>query len=98
MIDASIRQWAPDVLLVGIPLDEAGQAQTMTRKARHFSHQLRQRYSLPVMEVDERFSSREAESELVLARGSGGKSRRLHKGDTDSLAAAILVQQWLDSP
>lgn len=93
--DKSMQQWAPDILLVGLPLTEAGGKQVMTRKARHFAHQLRSRYKLPVLEIDERYSSTAADAELVGARQIGAKSR-LKRGDTDALAAAIIVQQWLD--
>lgn len=96
-LEAAIAQWAPEKLLVGIPLTEDGGRQPMTRKARHFAQQLRQRLQLPVEEVDERYSSKSAERELAQARATGGKRRRLSHGDTDSMAAAIIVQQWLDS-
>lgn len=94
-IDHAVQEWQPAILLVGTPLTEQGEKQTMTRKARHFAHQLRARFKLPVEEVDERFSSTAAEEELRLARKQGGK-KRLKRGDSDSLAAAVIVQQWLD--
>lgn len=95
-IDACITQWTPQTLLVGLPLTMDGAAQPLTRKARHFAHQLRDRYQLPVAEVDERLTSIAARDELRSARASGGKRRRNRKGDNDSLAAALIVQQWLD--
>jgi putative Holliday junction resolvase len=96
-LDRTISTWQPDQLLVGIPLTMEGEKQAMTRKARRFVHALRARYQLPVTEVDERLSSIAADEELVQARSMGGKTRRLKRGDTDSMAAAILVQQWLDA-
>lgn len=94
-LDKAVADWQPQLLLVGTPLTEDGGKQPMTRKARHFAHQLRARFGLPVEEVDERYSSTAAESELVMARKAGGK-KRLQRGDSDSLAAALIVQQWLD--
>ncbi len=96
-ISTIIAQWQPQTLLVGAPLTAAGDKQPITRKARHFGHELRRRYGLRVEEVDERFSSISAQAELLGARASGGKKRRLRRGDTDSMAAAIIVQQWLES-
>ncbi|MGJ8670755.1 MAG: Holliday junction resolvase RuvX [Oceanococcus sp.] len=95
-VDKAVAQWRPTLLIVGTPFTEDGGKQTMTRKARHFAHQLRDRFHLPVEEVDERYSSTSAEAELVDARQHGGK-KRLQRGDCDSLAAALIVQQWLDS-
>lgn len=94
-LNQAIAEWQPQLLLVGTPLTEDGAKQTMTRKARHFAHQLRARYGLPVEEIDERYSSTAAESELLMARKMGAK-KRLKRGDTDSVAAAVIVQQWLD--
>ncbi len=96
-VSKAVQDWQPNLLLVGTPLNEDGEKQPMTRKARHFAHQLRARFDLPVEEVDERYSSVAAEAELVQARQQGGK-RRLRRGDSDSVAAAVIVQQWLDQP
>lgn len=95
-IDAAVQDWQPSILLLGVPLTQDGGKQPMTRKARHFGHQLRQRFQLPVHEIDERYSSTAADSALVQARRDGHKTRRLQRGDTDSAAATIIVQQWLD--
>lgn len=91
----AVNDWQPDALLVGLPLNLDGSRQPMTRKARHFAQQLRQRFALPVREIDERLSSCAAEAELVQARRQGGKGR-LKRGDSDAVAAAVIVQQWLD--
>lgn len=96
-LDAAVAQWEPQCLLVGVPLTLDGGKQPLTRKARHFAAQLRDHFSLPVKEVDERLSSAAAERELAAARASGARPRRLRRGDSDSMAAALLVQQWLDA-
>lgn len=95
-ITDAVREWQPQILLVGVPLTEDGGKQPMTRKARHFGHQLRQRFQLPVHEIDERYSSTAADAALIEARRDGHKSRKLQRGDTDSAAASLIVQQWLD--
>ncbi len=96
-IEQAIAQWQPQRLLVGIPLNLEGLAQPMTRKARRFAHALRARAGLPVDEVDERFSSCAATTDLAQARASGAKRRRTRHGDIDAMAAAVIVQQWLDA-
>jgi putative Holliday junction resolvase len=45
--------------------------------------------------VDERLSSRAAESELRDARAQGRKRTRVTHGDVDMTAAKVLVEQWL---
>ncbi len=94
-LDGLVQEWRPDRLLVGLPLDQDDGEQQITRQARHFAQAVAQRYQLPVDEVDERYSSVAAESELRGARAGGLKARRNRSGDIDGVAAALLVEQWL---
>lgn len=89
-----IRQWQPATLVVGLPLNADGTEHDMTARARRFANQLSGRFNLPVVLVDERFSSVEAESRL--------KSRGGHWTDTraavDETAAQIILQSYFDEP
>ncbi|MFM7358201.1 MAG: Holliday junction resolvase RuvX [Sediminibacterium sp.] len=51
---------------------------------------------VPVEKVDERFSSRRA-SEAMLEMGMKKKDRR-KKGNTDQIAATLLLQEYLNVP
>ena len=62
-----IEEWQPDLCVVGLPLTEDGAEQDASQAARRFANQLNGRYQLPVELVDERFTTREAQS---LIRGS----------------------------
>lgn len=59
-----IAEWQPTRLLVGRPLNDDGSAHDMTARCTRFANQLRGRFALPVEEVDERFSSIEADAAL----------------------------------
>lgn len=59
-----IAEWQPTRLLVGRPLNDDGSAHDMTARCTRFANQLRGRFALPVEEVDERFSSIEADVAL----------------------------------
>ena len=85
-----IAEWQPDRLVVGLPLHLDGSIQALTERAQRFGNQLKGRYNLPVEMVDERLTSHEAEAELD-ARG-----RKTTKADIDALAAALILQSWLD--
>jgi putative Holliday junction resolvase len=77
-----IEQWRPARLVVGEPRHPDGAEHEMTLRARRFANQLHGRFNLPVVLVDERYSS------AVIS------SRR---GDTiDDKAAAIILQQYFD--
>ena len=76
-----LREWQPDALVVGIPFHPDGAAHENTARAQKFARQLRGRFDLPVYEVDERYSTTEAQAE-------GAK-------DADAAAACIILEQFL---
>ena len=89
-ISKLIEEWKPDKLVVGLPLHLDGTSQALTDRAQRFGNQLKGRYNLPVEMVDERLTSHEAETELVTRKGKSTKA------DIDALAAALILQSWLD--
>jgi putative holliday junction resolvase len=91
-IESSISQWRPDALIVGIPRHMDGSESDMTRAAEKFCRQLEQRFGLPVHRVDESLTSFEAEDRLRQKYKLG----QHNKHEIDKIAAAIIVQSWLD--
>jgi putative Holliday junction resolvase len=83
VIGKIIEEWRPDALVVGVPFHPDGAAHHNTEHARRFARQLHGRFQLPVHEVDERYSTTEAQAE-------GAK-------DLDAAAAAIILDQFLRS-
>ncbi len=79
-IERLIKEWQPDALVVGLPVHPDGAEHDMTLRARRFGRQLHGRFRLNVYEVDERYTSVEAES-----RGAR---------DVDSTAAALILEQY----
>jgi putative Holliday junction resolvase len=94
-LDAILREWRPDALLVGLPLMLDDSEQANSRAARNFSVALETRYRLPVVLVDERLSSREA-AQRFAERRARGTARRKHAAALDAIAAEIIVERWLD--
>ena len=82
-IAALIAEWQPSALVVGVPLHPDGAAHDNTRRAQRFARQLSGRFSLPVHEVDERYTTTEA-------RAQGER-------DVDAAAAALILEQFLRS-
>ena len=89
-ISKLITEWQPDRLVVGLPLHLDGSVQALTESVQRFGNQLKGRYNLPVEMVDERLTSHEAETELAARGGETAKA------DIDALAAALILQSWLD--
>ncbi|HTQ74250.1 MAG TPA: Holliday junction resolvase RuvX [Burkholderiales bacterium] len=91
-VEALLREWHPQRLLVGLPLTMDGDEHAMTRRVRRFARQLESRFRLPVAFADERLSSVAAESTL---RETGRGGRR-HKQEAHALAAKVILQSFLD--
>lgn len=82
--------------VVGWPLSAEGRRTESTRMVERFINKLRGRYpSIPVYRVDERYSSKLALRTLVDA--GVPKQRRREKGRVDQTAAALLLQQFLET-
>ena len=80
-------------LVVGLPRRLDGSPNEMTPRVEAFAQTLGQRISLPVVLQDERLTSLEAESRLALRE----KDWRARKKKLDAAAAAIILQDYLDS-
>ena len=83
LIQARIKEWQPDALVVGVPFHPDGASHDNTVRAQKFARQLRGRFGLQVFEVDERYSTTEA-------LASGAK-------DADAASACIILEQFLRS-
>lgn len=93
-INSMMREWQPTLLVVGLPYNVDGSESGMSGAARGFAGELERRYALPVHLVDERYSSREAETRLRSERESGLRKRRVAKEDVDATAACVILERW----
>ncbi len=85
--------WAPDAIVVGIPLNMDGTEQPITYLARGFLMELENRFQLPVFPVDERLTTVEARSRLFAVGGY----KALNKKSINSIAAQLIVEVWLEN-
>jgi putative Holliday junction resolvase len=94
-LDALIEDWAPDLLLVGLPLREDGSESPATEAARRFAARLN-RFGKPVQLIDEVLTSAAAQDLLKAQRASGDRRRRVRKRDVDAMSAVLIAEQWLN--
>lgn len=87
-----IDTWRPQALIVGIPLNMDGTLQPLSKAAQNFAKNLQERYHLPVYEVDERLSTKAARDEVFIQGGF----RALQKKSVDSVAAQIILIDWMN--
>jgi putative Holliday junction resolvase len=81
------------VIVVGLPRRLDGTPTSQTPRVEEFVERLRTRCRVPVVTQDERLTSREAESRLALRL----RDWRERKKRLDAAAAAIILQDYLDS-
>jgi putative Holliday junction resolvase len=87
-----IKTWQPDALVIGIPLNMDGTEQPLTEYARQFAQLLREKYQLPIYEMDERLTTKAAREQLF----NEGGFKALQHGQVDSVAAQLILQNWLN--
>ena len=89
---ALIAEWRPDKVIVGDPINMDDSNGQMSQRARSFARRLGGRIKLPVILVDERLSTREAQWR---AREAGARSKPNCR-PTDHEAAAVILSSFLN--
>ncbi len=94
---ASIAQLANDhkakLIVVGQAIDEEGKPSPQGRRAARLAAAIRSQTDLPVELWDESYSTQDARNARILL----GSPRRKRRGHLDDLAAAVILQSYLDS-
>lgn len=88
-----VSEWQPKLLVVGLPLNVDGTEHEMTKLCKKFARRLNGRFNLPVLMIDERYSSVEA-SDLLNQRGIKGRAQ---KEMLDQVAAQTILQSYFNS-
>lgn len=91
-----IRTWRPDALVVGVPYNMDGTEHGLTHAALRFARRLEGRFRLPVHRVDERLTSVEARNIIAAHGRPPGRRKKSMKTELDSVAAQVILQNWLD--
>ncbi|HUR78247.1 MAG TPA: Holliday junction resolvase RuvX [Acidimicrobiales bacterium] len=81
------------VVVVGLPRALSGRDSDATRLVRAEVQELCVALPVPVVLWDERLSTVTAQRALI----EGGVRRRQRKGSVDKVAAAVILQSWLDA-
>ena len=87
-----VHEVGADIIVLGLPLDCEGNEGDAARRARDFAVRLGAHLALPIELIDESFSTVEAEEVLLAA----DVSRKRRKEVVDKMAAAVILQRWLD--
>jgi len=88
-----IKEWQPDLLVVGLPLNMDGTEQEMTLRARKFANRLQGRFGLKVATQDERLTTADAKARLFELGGF----KALTKGQVDAVSAVLIVESFFEA-
>ena len=91
-IEKCLKEWKPDVVVVGLPLNMDGTEQDLTLRVRKFANRLQGRFGVNVQLQDERLTTTEARSEIF----DRGGFRALKKSKVDGISACLILESWFE--
>lgn len=91
-IEKCLKEWKPDVVIVGLPLNMDGTEQNLTLLARKFANRLQGRFGVNVHVQDERLTTTQARSEIF----ERGGFKALKKGKVDGISACLILESWFE--
>lgn len=92
-IEKLLKEWQPDLLVVGLPLNMDGTEQEITVRAKKFANRLHGRFGKQVETYDERLTTVDAKQQLF----EEGGYRNLQKGKIDAESARLIVESWFEA-
>lgn len=93
LITQLVQEWQPKLFIVGLPLNLEGMETNMTQLCKKFARRLNGRFNIPVILIDERYSSVEASDKL----NQTGVKGRAQKAMLDQVAAQTILQSYFDT-
>ena len=88
-----LKDWKPDIIVVGLPLNMDGTEQDLTLRAKKFANRLNGRFGIKVELQDERLTTVSARDEIF----QRGGYRALNKSKVDGISACLILESWFES-
>lgn len=92
-IEALLKQWQPELVVVGLPLNMDGSEQELTQRARKFANRIHGRFGVQIALQDERLTTVDAKARLFELGGY----KALTKDKVDSVSAVLIVESYFES-
>ena len=91
-----VEETGAEIIVMGLPLSLNGDRGPQARWASRYAKALAEVISTPIVMWDERYSSSVAR-EILQNNRKRSRQHSLQKGEVDSVAAAVILQGYLDS-
>ena len=92
-LEKYVKEWQPDAIIVGLPLNMDGSEQQLTLDAKKFGKRLQGRFGIEVLFQDERLTTADAKAQLF----SRGGYRNLKKDNIDAESAKLIIESYFES-
>ena len=92
IIGRLLKEWQPESVIVGLPLNMDGTEQPLTARARNFANKIHGRFGVAITLHAERMSTVEARAGLF----ERGGFRALDKGSVDSASAVVILESFFE--
>ena len=93
-LDKVVREYGPDALVVGLPVNMDGTEGERAQMTRTFADQCAARFAIKVIMQDERLTSFAAEAHLDRSGKTHGQKKRMR----DALAACEVLKDFFGRP
>jgi putative Holliday junction resolvase len=87
-----LKEWQPDLIVVGLPLNMDGSEQQLTLDAKKFGQRIAGRFGLKVEYQDERLTTADAKEQLF----SRGGYKNLKKDNIDAESARLIIESFFE--
>ncbi len=87
-----LKEWQPDFIVVGLPLNMDGSEQQLTLDAKKFGNRIHGRFGIQVEFQDERLTTADAKEQLF-ARGG---FKNLKKDNIDAESARLIIESYFE--
>jgi len=91
-LEKYVKEWQPQLIVVGLPLNMDGTEQQLTLDAKKFGHRVAGRLGVKVEFQDERLTTADAKEQLF-ARGG---YRNLKKDNIDAESARLIIESYFE--
>jgi len=95
-IDTIFKDFKPSCAVFGMPEEHINSNKILVDNIKAFSSGIKQRYGISIKFINEHLTSQIAKDQLKEQRQEGILQRQLKKGQVDSMAASIILQEWMN--
>ena len=96
LVKQLIKEYRPTAIILGKPKVINESSEALMKNIKAFKRSLERDFNQNVEWTPEHLTSKHAKEKLKVRRQEGILSRKIMKGQIDSMAAAIFLQDWMN--